>query len=868
MSSLYKGPELRGWQIEAIDAWEKHKVGIIQAVPGAGKTILAVKLIAKKLEENPKLKVLIVCPRLTLIQQWIDSIHEFSNIQKKDIYEVSSNNESRAYVCAQDKIQNYKVFISTFHQIKQFFNECRWKDHEWFLIVDEMHNTTENYKFPNEPIKYKLGLSATPKKKGKGADFNLGGIVYTYTFSQALADKIILDPVIKIVFYSVNKQLFKKIDGADQTVDLVESAYDDFLPDEGMDNIEKILSIPQRKKVKVDELEGAQELKPEEEPDVFSSKSTDFVGITRILEDNFNIGKKNSLQTLVFVNRIKKADLLNKMLAERFSEKVSHSYHSKSEKYNTKNHFNDLKSQFAEGKFNVLISVGTLGEGIDFPYASHGIIASPIYNPTSFVQKVGRLLRSYKDHRKAVIYYYVPSELISRLLTDEKIEPNYFKSIIKIADKNGDLYFVDRKSLHEDKGSLADLLLQGSAYERNEDIKRIKVPHDLDSIMRFFKRIYPETAKDLKKFFPKMEEETEEGKKGEEIEGKGKNAKGKKAKTVPAKTELKVKKELHEALNEPDEADLDITSDPSEEKAKPIEYDFSPLREELSKHHSIMLTSALHLEQNLKGILLIEKKFAGRKFKDFDNVTFFVKEALRQKIITKIKYGQELERMASDDKSVLSPSEQEMLRNMVSAELGDFCSKQKDLEKVLTSLASSIALLEKNAKSKKHEGAVMEERITAMNRIAKTYFDLQSLFLDELELSDLAKGVSSNEKKFFLTIGKDIFLTKQVARKFSYPEDFGLSRWREEKEVVAPVITLTPTEKFCKRIMHLMGTKEGDVCAITDWNALKKTVCEELKISLQTDEDVLKELERHKFEQEFSFEKLFFVTEAIKRKKK
>lgn len=864
--------------MEAISAWEKHSIGIIQAVPGAGKTILAVRLLTKKLEENPKLKVLIVCPRLTLIQQWIDSIGEYSKISRKEVYEVSSNNESRAYVCAQDKIQNYKVFISTFHQIKQFFNECKWKDHEWLLIVDEMHNTTENYKFPNEPIKYKLGLSATPKKKGKGADFNLGGIVYTYNFSQALSDKIILDPVIKIVFYSVNKQLFKKIDGAEQTVDLVESAYDDFLPDEGMDNIEKILSMPQKKKIMVtgknlagnkeDELEGATEVKREDEPDVFSSKSTDFVGITRILEDQFHIGKKNSLQTLVFVNRIKKADLLNKMLAERFSEKVSHSYHSKSEKYNTKNHFNNLKSQFAEGKFNVLISVGTLGEGIDFPYASHGIIASPIYNPTSFVQKVGRLLRSYKDHRKAVIYYYVPSELISRLLTDEKIEPNYFKSVIKIADKNGDLYFVDRTSLHEDKGSLSDLLQQGSAYERNEDVKRIKVPYDLDSIMRFFKRVYPETLKDWKKFFPKIDEEKD--KEGNEKEGKGKvklehtPAHKNTKKELLAKTSSK-KVSIEEAVNE-DEFDEDITTNP-EENTKPVEHDFSLLRAELSKHHSIMLSSALHLEQNLKGVLLLEKKFGGRKFKDFDNVTFFVKEALKQKIITKIKYGQELERVASDEKSVLSPSEQEMLRNMVSAELGDFCSKQKELEKVLTSLSSSITLLEKHAKSKKQEGGIMEERITAMNRIAKTYFDLQSLFLDELELSELAKGVSSNEKKFFLTIGKDIFLTKQVARKFSYPEDFGLSRWREEKETPAPVITLTPTEKFCKRLMHLMGTEEGNVCAITDWAALKKTICDEMCICAQTDEEVLKELERHKFEKEFSFEKLFFVTEAIKRKK-
>jgi superfamily II DNA or RNA helicase len=908
---------LRAWQGEAISAWENHSIGIIQAVPGAGKTILAVRMICNQLEKNPNLKVLIVCPRLTLIQQWIDAIGEFSNIKHKEIYEVSSNNESRAYVCAQDKIQNYKIFISTFHQIKQFFDQCKWKDHEWFLIVDEMHNTTENYKFPNTPIKYKLGLSATPKKKGKDADFNLGGIVYTYSFAQALSDKIILDPVIKIVFYSVNKQLFKKIDGKDQTGDLVESAYDDFLPDEGVREIEgqmekehllemskeeiksgklklKGLGVKEIEKLKgisateieerkiksremdkrakrEEELEGAENVHPDE-VDVFTSKSTDFVGIQRLLENEFHIGKKDSVQTLVFVNRIKKADLLNKMLAEKFSEKVSHSYHSKSDKYNTKNHFNQLKQQFSEGRFNVLISVGTLGEGIDFPYASHGIIASPIYNPTSFVQKVGRLLRSYKDHKKAVIYYYVPSELISRLLTDERIEPNYFKSVIKIADKNGDLYFVDRKSLVEEKGSMSELLIQGSAYERNEDIKRIKVPHDLDSIMRFFKRVYPETLKDWKKFFPKIEEETKNKDKAEKgVEAKvSKRTTGKvidkKPKATNKELDKSQKKGITQVLTEKDETQAQVEENKSSEHDKPIEHDFSLLRTELAKHHNIMLCSANHLKQNLESVLAMQKKFHGRKFKDFDNVKLFVREALKQKIITKIKYGHELEKIASDEKSALSPSEQEMLRNMVSAELNDFCSKSKDLEKILIALTSSIQLLEKYGKAKIGDESAQKDRIIAMNRVSKAYFDLQSLFLDELDLSELAKGTSTSEKKFFLTIGKDIFLTKQLARKFSYPEDFGLSRWREEKEAPVVVITLTPTEKFCKKLMHSMGA-EGN-CAISDWSALKQNVCNELKIAVPDDATILKELERHKFEKEFSFEKLFFVVEAIKRSKK
>lgn len=841
MNSLFRGPTLRQWQTEAISAWEKHRYGIIQAVPGAGKTILAVRMLTKKLEEEPTLKILIVCPRLTLIQQWVDSIKEYSTLKDKDIYEISSNNESKAYVCAQNKLDKYKVFICTFHQIKQFFNECNWKNQNWFLIVDEMHNTTENYKFPNQPIKYKLGLSATPKKKGKNADFNLGGIVYTYSFTQALQDKIILDPVIKIVFYSVNKQLFKKIQNeSDSTVDLVESAYNDFLPDDA-DALESIMLSPINKKEKKltkaqeaqlqknQELEGAKETNKDEASDVFSSKSTDFLGIIRLLKEQFHIGMKDSVQSLVFVNRIKKADLLNQILAKTFSESVSHSYHSKSDNYSQKNYFNDLKKQFSEGKFNVLISVGTLGEGIDFPYASHGIIASPIYNPTSFVQKVGRLLRSYKDHRKAVIYYYVPSELISRLLTDERIEPNYFKSVIKIADQNSDLYFVDRESLHEQKGTLSELLTQGSAYDRNEDVKRIKVPHDLDSIMRFFKRIYPERVKEWKKLYESQVEDQEK-----EIK--------------------KLKKNIN-----------DLESIEKVKKEHPI--DFTPLRKEIAKNNKLMYNCTINFESNLKNILTLQKKFQKKSFEELDSIKSFVKLGLKQNIITKIKFGHELEEIEKE-KSVLSLSEQEMLKHAISAELSDFCNKSKQLEKCLNSISSARELIDKANKELKEEEQE-KERINAMMRISKSFFDIQSLFLDELDLSEIVKNKSTNESKFFITIGKDIFLTKQLSRKFSYPEDFGLSRWREEKEEPKIVIQLTPVEKFAKQLMwHLSELeKQTGSYAIKDWEELKKKVCEEAKIAPPQDNYILAELEKHKFEAEFSFEKLFFVTEAIKRKK-
>ena len=44
---------------------KSHK-GIIQAVPGSGKTVLAIKSFCDELEKSEKLRVLIVCPRLVM----------------------------------------------------------------------------------------------------------------------------------------------------------------------------------------------------------------------------------------------------------------------------------------------------------------------------------------------------------------------------------------------------------------------------------------------------------------------------------------------------------------------------------------------------------------------------------------------------------------------------------------------------------------------------------------------------------------------------------------------------------------------------------------------------------------------------------
>lgn len=749
----YNGPKLREWQLEAISRWKKTHKGIIQAVPGSGKTFLAIKIFSDLLKENNNLKILIVCPRLSLIEQWEKVIIENSKFKKNDIYEISSKKDIGAHKKAQTRLHKHKIFISTFNQIKQFFSQKEWKSEEWFLIVDEMHNTTEGYNFPSE-IKYKLGLSATPKKRGKNSDFNLGEIIYVFGFDAALKDNIILDPVFKLILYSVNEPVFKKINKkSSSTEELLDDAYDDVLSDEEPQNIEELKDLKAKK---------------------FSAKSTDFIGIQKILKNKFHIEKEHAQKSLIFVNRIKKANILNNILQDNFKKGISHSHHSQSENYNKKNNFNLLKNNFEKGKFKVLISVNALGEGIDFPYASHGIIASPIYNPTNFIQKVGRLLRTYTNHKQAIIYYYIPSELINRILTDEKLSPNYLKSVLKIASERKNLYFVDRETLKEEKGDFSDLIVQGSAYERNAEIKMLKVPSHIDMVLRFSKKLFPESFKHWRKY---CEEDN-----------------------------------------------------------------FTELEERILQNSKILVRCGGHLLHHLEKINKFQKKFNKSSFTDYDSIKNFVGEGVKNNFVIKIKHGAEL---YSEDEH----SEKELLRNTINSELREFISKEKKLELHIKNLKEAL---------NKFETKKRDKQLSSLNKISHTFFKVQSDYLDQLELINLAKRFDESQS-ITITFGKDIFIMSHNKRVFSYPEDFGLSRWKiiEEKK---QEIELTPIEKICEELLKI-NTSELE----KNYSNIINKLSTKHKAKNITKEQILNQLEQFKFDKKHSLINVITIIDLVKR---
>ena len=52
----------------------------------------------------------------------------------------------------------------------------------------------------------------------------------------------------------------------------------------------------------------------------------------------------------------------------------------------------------------ILCSIKCLDQGVDIPKISHAIILASSQNPRQFIQRRGRVLRTYKDKYKAVIY--------------------------------------------------------------------------------------------------------------------------------------------------------------------------------------------------------------------------------------------------------------------------------------------------------------------------------------------------------------------------------------------------------------------------------------------------------------------------------
>jgi len=201
--------EIYRWQKEAKQCWwNNNGKGIVKVVTGAGKTIFALSLISDLYNsvsyQDNGLTIIIIVPTSTLLDQWFVNLVEMLGVPENEIgvyYGQKKNSLS------EKRFVLYVVNSARDHIGEHYQNF--YKKSDIFLIADECHRygSRENAKIFQLNYSYTLGLSATPERYGdtgfeKKIVPNLGKIIFSYSYNDALYDGVI--PPYKLTIIKVN----------------------------------------------------------------------------------------------------------------------------------------------------------------------------------------------------------------------------------------------------------------------------------------------------------------------------------------------------------------------------------------------------------------------------------------------------------------------------------------------------------------------------------------------------------------------------------------------------------------------------------------------------------------------------------------
>lgn len=186
----------------AVEAWSKAGgKGIFRMVTGAGKTVSALACICETFKKDPKTRVHIIVPTVSLLKQWKAVFLEKTTIDPAKI--------GLYYGGQKDDSIDKSVMIYVINSAANAFSKKGGEVMRGFLIVDECHRSgaksfKEIYK---RNFKYVLGLSATPERKYDDSfknyiEPNLGPVVFRYSFTEAVRDGVI--PPYELNLYPIN----------------------------------------------------------------------------------------------------------------------------------------------------------------------------------------------------------------------------------------------------------------------------------------------------------------------------------------------------------------------------------------------------------------------------------------------------------------------------------------------------------------------------------------------------------------------------------------------------------------------------------------------------------------------------------------
>lgn len=442
--------KLRDYQEKAIAAWVANNYhGFYVMATGTGKTWTAI-YSAKKLVENHPCLITICAPYKHLVKQWSEDVE--AAFPKAKIILVSSENPGWDKQIANEIIRSkYSsdsqiIIISTIasFKMKRFNDSISKYDGQKLLIVDEAHRFTVR----PESFDYMLGLSATPFSGTSAAKGNelmqyFGGQVFSLPIEDAL-DRGFLVPYYYYPIYvyatEEEEERFNKLSRVILSCFRNGKCIDPDLLVKTLRNRLRIISMAEEKLLKIDDI-----INQVDEKD----HVVVYCGDGKLFDNN-------SGEELRHIQSVKRVLCAHDYKASQFTAQE-----------NMQDRM-ELVDSFNKGEISALAAIRCLDEGINIPSIKSALILSSNDDYREFVQRRGRILRTYNGKQSAKIYDVI---VLPKSNSEQwaKIELRRFHEYAKLSENWNDL---------EDE--LTDMLIQYGLSIEDVDVYDYEEMEDYD----------------------------------------------------------------------------------------------------------------------------------------------------------------------------------------------------------------------------------------------------------------------------------------------------------------------------------------------------------------------------------------------------
>jgi superfamily II DNA or RNA helicase len=367
---------LRAWQKESLGLWKgAGNKGIVEVVTGAGKTIFALSCIREIGAET----TLVIVPTVALLDQWWEEAASFFGISLEDIN----------IVTAAGRIRTGTINLAVLNTASKL-NLSKRKD-AYFLIVDECHKAASpKFRTALDGAPFAtLGLSATPERPyDEGLEEilipKLGRIIYRYTYTDALRDKVIVPFQLKNIVFELEPDRQAEYDKLTKAIGRA-------INRNGLDDERTVALLLRRARVVN-------------------------LSLNRIrLALRLVLAHKGS-RTIVFHEDIEACNVIQEVLGE--AKLRSGVYHSKMKLRDRA----EILSAYRRGDLDMLITCRALDEGFNVPETEVGIIAASTATRRQRIQRLGRVLRPVKGKDSAVVYSLVATKPEIKRLREEETD--------------------------------------------------------------------------------------------------------------------------------------------------------------------------------------------------------------------------------------------------------------------------------------------------------------------------------------------------------------------------------------------------------------------------------------------------------------